>query len=374
MPARAPFAELEVAQVDRLCADAVAVTFAVPPALAGQFRFRPGQSLTLRRRIDGREERRSYSICSPAGTAPRIGVREVPGGAISGWLVREVRPGDRIEVQPPAGSFVLGAEIAPGPAQRAPADPAGARHVLIAAGSGITPILSIAASALARPQTRATLLYGNRRADSVMFADEVADLKDAYTGRLQLVHVLSREPQEVELFSGRLDAARLRRLLPATCDIAAVDHWWLCGPYGMVTGAQAVLAELAVPPQRVHRELFYVEDEPPEPQRHAEPAGAGAPGHGAGPASAVTVILDGRATTTSLGRDTPVLDGAQRVRPDLPFACKGGVCGTCRARVRAGQVTMRRNFALDPAEVAAGYVLTCQSLPVSDQVTIDYDA
>jgi ring-1,2-phenylacetyl-CoA epoxidase subunit PaaE len=363
VPARAPFAELEVARVDRLCADAVAVTFAVPPGLAGQFDFRPGQSLTLRRLIGGRDERRSYSICSPAGTAPRIGVREVAGGAISGWLVRQVRPGDRIEVQPPAGAFVLAAE-APRPAQ----------HVLIAAGSGITPILSIAASVLARPRTRATLLYGNRRADSVMFADEVADLKDAHPGRLQLVHVLSREPQEVELFSGRLDAARLRRLLPATCDIAAVDHWWLCGPFGMVTDAQAVLAELAVPAQRVHRELFYVEDEPPAPQRHAEDEGARAPGDGAGPASAVTVILDGRATTTTLGRDTPVLDGAQRVRPDLPFACKGGVCGTCRAKVAAGQVTMRRNFALDPAEVAAGYVLTCQSLPVSDQVTIDYDA
>jgi ring-1,2-phenylacetyl-CoA epoxidase subunit PaaE len=357
MPARALFAELEVARVDRLCADAVAVTFAVPPDLAGQFEFAPGQSLTVRRVVGGRDERRSYSICSPAGAAPRIGVREVPGGAISGWLVREVRPGDRIEVQPPAGSFVL----PPRPAQ----------HVLIAAGSGITPILSIAASALARPQTRATLLYGNRRADSVMFADEVADLKDAHPDRLQLVHVLSREPQEVELFSGRLDAARLRRLLPATCDIPAVDHWWLCGPYGMVTDAQAVLAELAVPPQRVHRELFYVEDEPPEPQRHAE---AEAPGQGGAPTSAVTVILDGRTTTTSLGRDTAVLDGAQRVRPDLPFACKGGVCGTCRGRVRAGEVRMRRNFALDPAEVAAGYVLTCQSLPVSDEVTIDYDA
>jgi ring-1,2-phenylacetyl-CoA epoxidase subunit PaaE len=364
VPARAPFAELAVARVDRLCADAVAVTFAVPPGLAARYEFRPGQSLTLRRVTGGRDERRSYSICSPAGAAPRIGVREVPGGAISGWLVREVRPGDRIEVQPPAGSFALddGADAGP------------ARHVLIAAGSGITPVLSIAASVLARPGTRATLLYGNREANSVMFADEVADLKDVYTGRLQLVHVLSREPQEVELFSGRLDAARLRRLLPVTCDVAAVDHWWLCGPYGMVTDAQAVLAELSVPAERVHRELFYVEDEPPPPQRHAEPGGPGAPGHGGGPASAVTVILDGRATTTTLGRDTPVLDGAQRVRPDLPFACKGGVCGTCRARLSAGQVTMRRNFALDPAEVAAGYVLTCQSLPVTDEVTVDYDA
>jgi ring-1,2-phenylacetyl-CoA epoxidase subunit PaaE len=361
VPARPLFTELEVARVDRLCADAVAVTFAVPAGLADRFRFRPGQSLTLRRVIGGRDERRSYSICSPAGAAPRIGVREVPGGAISGWLVREVCPGDRVEVQPPAGSFVLDAEV-------------GSAHVLIAGGSGITPILSIAASALARPGTRATLLYGNRRASSVMFADEVADLKDAHPDRLQLVHVLSREPQEVELFSGRLDAGRLRRLLPVTCDVAAVDHWWLCGPYGMVTDAQAVLAELAVPPQRVHRELFYVEDEPPAPPPPAEPAGPGTPGHGGAPTSAVTVILDGRATTTTLGRDAPVLDGAQRVRPDLPFACKGGVCGTCRARVRAGEVTMRRNFALDPAEVAAGYVLTCQSVPVSDQLTIDYDA
>jgi ring-1,2-phenylacetyl-CoA epoxidase subunit PaaE len=367
VPPRLPFAELEVARVDRLCADAVAVTFAVPAGLADRYRFRPGQSLTLRRVTGGRDERRSYSICSRAGAAPRIGVREVPGGALSGWLVREVRPGDRIEVQPPAGSFVLDAE--------APAvTEAASRHVLIAAGSGITPILSIAGSVLARPGTRATLLYGNRRAESVMFADEVADLKDAHPDRLQLVHVLSREPQEVELFSGRLDADRLRRLLPVTCDVAAVDHWWLCGPYGMVTDAQAVLAELAVPPPRVHRELFYVEDEPPAPPRPAEPAGPGAPGHGGAPVSAVTVILDGRASTTTLGRDTPVLDGAQRVRPDLPFACKGGVCGTCRARVRAGEVTMRRNFALDPAEVAAGYVLTCQSVPVSDELTIDYDA
>jgi ring-1,2-phenylacetyl-CoA epoxidase subunit PaaE len=350
---RRQFRELAVARVDRLCDDAVAVTFDVPADLAEQFRFRPGQSVTLRRIIDGRDERRSYSICSPAGRPPRIGVREVPGGALSGWLVREVRAGDRIEVQPPAGSFT--------------ADLGGAaRHVLIAAGSGITPVLSIAASALAHPLAQATVLYGNRRAGSVMFADEIADLKDAYPARLQLVHVLSREPQEVELFSGRLDAARLRRLLPAMCDVGGVDHWWLCGPFGMVTDATAVLTELGVPGERIHRELFYVEEAPPEPERHEEQVLTGG--------SAVTVILDGRATTASVGRDTAVLDGAQRVRPDLPFACKGGVCGTCRARVTAGEVRMRRNFALDPAEVDAGYVLTCQSLPVSDEVTVDYDA
>jgi ring-1,2-phenylacetyl-CoA epoxidase subunit PaaE len=351
--ARRQFRELTVARVDRLCADAVAVTFAVPPELAAGFRFRPGQSLTLRRVIDGRDERRSYSICSPAGSAPRIGVREVPGGALSGWLVREVAPGDRIEVAPPAGSFTPDLATA-------------ARHVLIAAGSGITPVLSIAASALADPRAQATVVYGNRRTDSVMFADEIADLKDTYPARLQLVHVLSREPQEVELFSGRLDAARLRRLLPVTCAVGSIDHWWLCGPYGMVTDAAAVLAEFGVPGERIHRELFYVEEAPPEPERHEEQALVGG--------SEVTVILDGRTTVTSVGRDTPVLDGAQLVRPDLPFACKGGVCGTCRARLRSGEVAMRRNFALDPAELAAGYVLTCQSLPVSDELTVDYDA
>jgi ring-1,2-phenylacetyl-CoA epoxidase subunit PaaE len=350
---RRQFRELTVASVDRLCDDAVAVTFEVPSELAEQFRFRPGQSLTVRRMLDGREERRSYSICSPAGSPPRIGVREVPGGALSGWLVREVRPGDRIEVQPPAGSFTPDLEVA-------------ARHVLIAAGSGITPVLSIAASALADPLARATLLYGNRRAGSVMFADEVADLKDAYPARLQLVHVLSREPQEVELFSGRMDAARLRRLLPAVCEIGGVDHWWLCGPFGMVTDALDVLTGFGVERRHIHRELFYVEDVPPTQDQHVEPP--------AGPGATATVVLDGRSTTVTVPPGIAVLDAAQQVRPDLPFACKGGVCGTCRAQVRTGQVRMRRNFALDQAELDAGYVLTCQSLPVSDELTVDYDA
>jgi ring-1,2-phenylacetyl-CoA epoxidase subunit PaaE len=351
--ARRRFHELTVAQVDRLCADAVAVTFDVPPELADDFRFRPGQSLTVRRMVGGNDERRSYSICSPAGQPPRIGVREVPGGALSGWLVHEVRPGDRIEVQPPAGSFTPDLSV-PG------------RHVLIAAGSGITPVLSITASALADPAAEATLLYGNRRAESVMFADEIADLKDSYPVRLQLAHVLSREAQEVDLFSGRLDADRLRRLVPALCDVPEVDHWWLCGPYGMVTDAMTVLAELGVPAARVHRELFYVEDIPPKPEQHPEQPLTGG--------CEVTIVLDGRQTTTTIPADTPVLDGAQLARPDLPFACKGGVCGTCRARLVTGEVRMRRNFALEQSEIEAGFVLTCQSLPVSEKLTVDYDA
>jgi ring-1,2-phenylacetyl-CoA epoxidase subunit PaaE len=347
---RTEFHPLTVARVDPLTDDSAAVTFEVPPALAERFAFAPGQSLTVRRG----DERRSYSICAVKGRAPRIGVREVAGGAVSGWLVHQVRPGDVVDVQAPSGAFTPDLDV-PG------------QHVLIAAGSGITPVLSIAGSVLAaRDGSAVTLLYGNRRSDSVMFADEIADLKDAYPDRICLVHVLSREPQEVELFNGRLDAAKLRALLPVTIDVAAVDHWWLCGPFGMVEDAIALLTELGVPRRRIHRELFYVEDAPPAQASHAEAA--------PGPGAEVTVLLDGRRSTTTVPAGTPVLDGAQRVRPDLPFACKGGVCGTCRALLVEGDVTMRRNYALEQEELDAGYILTCQSLPVSPSVIVDYDA
>jgi ring-1,2-phenylacetyl-CoA epoxidase subunit PaaE len=350
---RAEFYPLTVARVEPLTADSAAVTFDVPPALADRFAFAPGQSLTVRRG----GERRSYSICATKGSPPRIGVREVPGGAVSGWLVHKVRPGDVIEVQAPSGSFT--------PDLDAPA-----QHVAIAAGSGITPVLSIAGSVLAaQDKATVTLLYGNRRNDSVMFADEIADLKDAYPERICLVHVLSREPQEVELFNGRLDAAKLRALLPVTVDVAAVGHWWLCGPFGLVEDAIEVLAELGVPRHRVHRELFYVEDVPPAQVTHLE-----ADPVAAGPAAEVTVLLDGRGSTATVPAGTPILDGAQRIRPDLPFACKGGVCGTCRARLVDGEVTMRRNYALEQEELDAGYILTCQSLPVTEKITVDYDA
>jgi ring-1,2-phenylacetyl-CoA epoxidase subunit PaaE len=350
----ATFAELTVRAVERLTDDAVAVTFAVPPERADDFVFRPGQSLTVRRRVDGHDERRSYSICATAGAAPRIGVREVAGGHVSGWLVREIRPGDTIEVLPPAGLFTADVTVA-------------ARHVMIAAGSGVTPMISIASSALsANEQSKALLIYGNRRTDTVMFADELADLKDRYPTRFQLVHVLSREPRESDVLSGRLDADRLARLVDELVPVEAIDHWWLCGPFGLVETARAVLAGRRVDPKRVHRELFYVEDVAPPPAEHADTAPTG-------PTAQVTVILDGRFTELTLPRDVPILDAAQRVRTDLPFACKGGVCGTCRAKVTAGQVRMRRNFALEDDELEQGFVLTCQALPTTDAVTVDYD-
>jgi ring-1,2-phenylacetyl-CoA epoxidase subunit PaaE len=351
---RPAFHALRVAAVQPLCEDAAAVGFEIPAGLAAEFAFAPGQSLTLRREIDGRDERRSYSLCSPAGSAPRIGVRVVPGGLFSSWLVNDVRPGDTVEVMAPTGCFT--------PDLTTPG-----HHVLVAAGSGITPMVSIAESVLAADaRSTVTLFYGNRRSGTVMFADELADLKDLYPARFQLAHVLSREPREAEVLSGRLDAGRLSALIDSLVDVGAADHWWLCGPHGMVRDARRVLTGLGVPAARVHQELFHADDEPVRETRHEEAAAEG-------PVSEVTVTLDGRSTTAALSRERSLLDGAQRTRPDLPFACKGCVCGTCRALVTDGRADMRRNFALEPAEVAAGYVLTCQSYPVSDTLTVDYD-
>jgi ring-1,2-phenylacetyl-CoA epoxidase subunit PaaE len=353
---RPTFQSLRVARVDRLCGDAVAITFEVPENLAERFAFKAGQYLTLRQDVEGVEERRSYSICAPVGKPPRIGVRRVDGGLFSAELVDQLKPGDTLEVLPPAGKFTPTTLETP------------AHHAFIAAGSGITPVLSIVATVLAAgTDSRVTLLYGNRRTDTVMFAEELADLKDVYRDRFQLVHVLSKEPRDVELFTGRLDADKLAILLDSIVPTQDVDHWWLCGPYGLITEAERTLTERQVPADRIHYELFYVDEPPPEPKRADE-------SRVDGPTAEVTVVLDGKQTTLTLPTDSPILDAAQKIRSDLPFACKGGVCGTCRAKVTAGTVTMRRNYALEPHELAAGFVLTCQGLPVTDQVTVDYDA
>src|SRR6476620_6607405 len=249
---RPQFHPLTVARVERLTDDAVAVTFDVPADLAEDYRFKPGQALTLRR-VDGdRDERRSYSICAPMGAQPRVGVREVPGGYFSSYLVHQVRPGDTIEVLPPSGTFTADLSV--------PGD-----HVFVVAGSGITPVLSLAGSVLRDGTSTVTVFYGNRRTNTVMFADELADLKDRFGTRLQLVHVLSREPRDAELTSGRLDGARLRTLIDNLVEADRVDHWWLSGPHVMVNDAKELLADLSVPTEKVHQELFYVDDVPPEP-------------------------------------------------------------------------------------------------------------
>ncbi|GAB3818204.1 1,2-phenylacetyl-CoA epoxidase subunit PaaE [Micromonospora zhanjiangensis] len=358
---RPVFHPLPVAAVDRLTEASVAITFAVPPELRDIFAFRAGQHITVRRvhDADGEDVRRSYSICStPADLAAhgrlRIGVKEIPGGAFSGFAASTLRPGDTIEVLPPLGHFTTA--FAPD-RQR--------RYGAVVAGSGVTPVLALVATALAvEPASTFTLVYGNRYARSVMFAEELADLKDRYPTRLHLVHVLSREPGDSPLLSGRVDADRLTRLLDTIVPADSIDEWFLCGPYGLVTEATRVLTGRGVPPAAVHTELFHV-DEPPTPPRRVEDSTAGAD---------VTIMLDGRASSFRMGREDRVLDAALKVRGELPYACKGGVCSTCRAKVVEGEVTMARNYALEPDEVAAGYVLTCQSSPTTDRLVVDYDA
>jgi len=240
--------------------------------------------------------------------------------------------------------------------------------VCVAAGSGITPVLSIVASVLAaEPRSSVTLLYGNRTHSSVMFLEELEDLKDTYPERFQLLHVLSREPQEVELFSGRLDADRMGRILDGLLPPDTVDEWFLCGPFEMVSDLRKLLVKEGVPKKQIHAEVFHVESGPPVRRAPVEAA--------EGEGAKVTITLDGRRSTFSLPADGPaVLDAALRVRADAPFACKGGVCGTCRAKVLEGTVEMDTNWALEPDEVEKGYVLTCQSHPTSDTVVLDYDA
>jgi ring-1,2-phenylacetyl-CoA epoxidase subunit PaaE len=353
---RATFHPLKVKAIDAITDDAVAITFDVPPELAAEYEFAAGQHLTVRR--TGEDVRRSYSICSPAGSGVlRIGVKKIPGGDFSSYAAHELKPGDTLEVMTPLGRF--GTTF----------DPEHDKHyAFVAAGSGITPVLSLVATVLqVEPRSRVTLLYGNRTAGSVMFADELADLKDSYAERLHLVHVLSRESTEVELFNGRIDTDRLRRMFDAILPVKTVDEWFLCGPYAMVVGAQELLLEQGVPREQVHAELFHVGDEAPVARVEQAPVDEDA--------AEVTVILDGRRSTFPLGEHAKaVLDATLAVRSDAPFACKGGVCGTCRAKVVDGSVRMDTNWALEPDEIRAGYVLTCQSHPTSAKVTLDFDA
>jgi ring-1,2-phenylacetyl-CoA epoxidase subunit PaaE len=352
------FHKLTVSTVERLTDDAVTVTFEVPPECRADFDFAAGQHLTLRTDLDGAEVRRNYSICAPAGGGKlRVAVKELPGGAFSSYVNGTLRAGDVIDVLTPTGTFST------------QLDESHTKHyAAIAAGSGITPVLSLLSTILAaEPRSRFTLLYGNRNARTVMFLDELADLKDRYPDRLHLVHVFSREAQDVPLFEGRIDPAKLERLLDSLLPPGDVDEWFLCGPFAMVEAVRPVLTGRGVDPHHVHFELFHVEDAPPPPRRAPDESGDR-------PTSEVTVILDGRTTKVPVERDGDrILDAVLRVRGDAPYACKGGVCGTCRAQLVTGQVEMEQCYALEEDEVAAGFVLTCQSHPVTAEVTLDYD-
>ena len=355
------FHTLTVRAVEPDTPEAVVVSFDVPEALRGVFGFTQGQYLTLRKQIDGRELRRSYSICAGVDDGElRVGVRRVRGGVFSHWINERLQPGDRIDVMAPQGRFFV------------PIVAAAARHHLgIAGGSGITPILSIAKTVLARePRSRFTLIYGNRSLASTMFKEAIEDLKNRYLARMVLHHVFSEEQTDAPLHRGVMDRAKIEAFLQTLIPPAGIDHAYVCGPYQMNDEAEAALRGAGVAPERIHIERFGV----------ALPAQGSVPAvlHAADPADAelarIVIVRDGLRREIEFRRDQPsILDCASAAGLEVPYSCTSGVCGTCRAKVIEGKVRMERNFALDRREVDAGFVLTCQAHPLTDRVVLSFD-
>ena len=351
------FHPLTITEVRPETDDSVSISLQVPPELDDRFEHLAGQHLVVRADIDGEDVRRSYSICSAPGDPElRIGVKRIPDGVFSSWATTALAAGDVLEVMAPIGDFAVQCDPA-----------AAARYVLIAAGSGITPILSMATTILRdEPGSEVTLVYGNRTARTIMFQEEIEGLKNRHPERFRVVHVLSREPHHVPLFEGRVDGEKLRLLADRLITPGSVDGWYLCGPLEMVDDLTATLADLGVEPARVHNELFFdqrIEAPPP-----VDPAADGL--------VETSVTIDGRTSMVLVDPDgPPLLDYARSVRAEVPFACKGGMCATCKAKVTDGEVTMAKNYALTPDEVAAGFVLTCQTRPVpgSSSLAVDYD-
>lgn len=360
---RARFHPLEVTEVRPLTEDAIEVTFRVPEALADAYDYAPGQYIALRATVEGEQVRRSYSICqAPTRGSLKVGIKRDLGGLFSTWALTSLEPGMTLEVMSPEGRFV----------PRSRSDARG-RFVGIAAGSGITPMMALIEHTLRDGAEHSfELIYSNRTAMDTMFVDELADLKDRYTARLALHHVLTRERRSSELLSGRLDAERVHELLTRLIQPETVDEWYLCGPFELVQLCRDTLAELGVPAERVRYELFTA-DRPDRPSgQHGRPVvvDPGAAMH------TVQFRLDGTTGTvgTPVHSQESILNAALRVRGDVPFACAGGVCGTCRAKLVSGTVDMVENYALEPDELERGYILTCQSIPTSEEVTVDYDA
>lgn len=355
------FHDLHVRSIDPDTDEAVVVTFDVPEPLRGVFGFTQGQHLTLKKKVDGQELRRSYSICAGVDDGElRVGVRKVRGGVFSNWINSQLRVGDTVSVMAPQGRFFV------------PTDPASRRHYLgIAGGSGITPILSIMKTVLHRePMSRFTLLYGNRAPRSTMFKEALEDLKNRYLTRVVLHHVFSDEHTDAPLNMGVMNREKVAEFLSALVPAAGVDHAFICGPFQMNDEAEAALLAAGVPESRIHIERFGIAT----PQNQAP----GAVVHAAQPGDAelarIVIVRDGISREIEFRRDQPsILDAAAAAGLEVPFSCTSGVCGTCRAKVIEGEVRMDRNFALDKQEVANGFVLTCQAHPTCDRVTLSFD-
>ncbi|SDX17287.1 ring-1,2-phenylacetyl-CoA epoxidase subunit PaaE [Arthrobacter sp. cf158] len=389
---RASFHNLTVAEVRRLTDDAIEVTFGVPAELAGQYDYLPGQYVALRTTLpddngEPHEVRRSYSICAEprsfedGSSEIRVAIKKDLGGIFSTWANAELKAGDVLDVMSPQGAFISrhgkdGSSVQHNVmnSMNHPEELAGepGSFVAIAAGSGITPVIAIARTLLAaNPETRFDLVYANKAAMDVMFLEELADLKDKYPSRLALHHVLSREQRIAPLMTGRIDSEKLQALLSSAIRSEDVDEWFLCGPFELVQLCRDTLAARGVEPEHVRFELFTTG----RPDRPEGNAGRPVVEDESQDTFKITFTLDGLTgdvASPTHARES-ILNAALRVRPDVPFACAGGVCGTCRAKLITGTVTMDENYALEQDELDKGYVLTCQSHPTSEEVTVDFD-
>jgi ring-1,2-phenylacetyl-CoA epoxidase subunit PaaE len=334
------------------------LVFDVPLALAADYAFEPGQYLTLRHTFEDEEVRRSYSICSGIDDGElRIAVKAVDDGLFSTWVNTSLRAGDAIDVMTPTGRFGLGAACA-----------GGGVYVAFVAGSGITPVLSIVRAVLARePASRFFIFYGNRTGRDVLFQRELSDLKDRYLQRLSVLHVLSREVQDIPLLNGHLDGAKVEALVRTMVPIATIDHAFICGPSGMIDDISTTLGVLGLSPERVHIERF-VSGEGGRPKQPKPPPPPDTPA-----AHIAVIIIDGKQRDVPVADGEAIVDAAIRSGLAMPFACKGGMCATCRARIVEGHATMDVNYSLEPWELAAGFVLTCQAHPTTPRIVVDYD-
>ncbi|PYY78509.1 phenylacetate-CoA oxygenase/reductase subunit PaaK [Pseudomonas sp. TKO26] len=353
------FHRLTIKDVRSETRDAVSIAFEIPPHLQAQFHFTQGQHLVLRAELEGEEVRRSYSICSGVNDDElRIAVKRVSGGRFSAFANERLKPGHSLEVMPPAGRFYVELE----PTRRG-------HYLAVAAGSGITPILSIIKSTLeGEPLSRITLLYGNRSSASALFREQLEDLKNRYLQRLNLVFVFSREQQDIDLYNGRINQDKCRQLFSRWVDVGQLDAAFICGPQAMTETVRDSLKAAGMNAERIHFELFHAAGDQHKRQAR-EAARAQDP-----QVSRVTVISDGRALAFDLPRNSQsLLDAGNAQGAELPYSCKAGVCSTCKCKVIKGEVEMDSNHALEDYEVAAGYVLSCQSFPLSDTVVLDFD-
>jgi ring-1,2-phenylacetyl-CoA epoxidase subunit PaaE len=359
------FHDLKLARISPEAAGSVSIAFAIPQNLRETFAFQPGQYLTLRATIKGADVRRSYSICSTRSHLTEqhelvVGIRPMEGGVFSNWAAHELKVGDTLAVMPPDGRFV---------SKR----PRALHRVGFAAGSGITPILSIMASSLEeQPDSKFTLIYGNRSMASVMFNESLQDLKDLYPDRITLIHILSRQAQEADLLQGRIDGDKIRAIIDALLPVGSMDEVFICGPEVMIEATETALLAAGVPANRVHSERFTspVLEELTPADRQAAVADHKTPVVGK---VALTIVLDGKPHELQMGSDQKVLDVALAAGLDLPYSCKGGVCCTCRVKVMEGSVHMDKNFGLETWETEKGFVLSCQARPTSERLVVSYD-